>query len=245
VLVSHGRLSEEARARLDALVATDDGFRIAEKDLEIRGPGDFFGTRQWGLAGFRVSHLLRDRDLLERARNEAFRCVGEPAPLRLARDFRARGGARPRLSAGDPASALKRTPGSSAQGGRRLESVKGQATRPTASRVRQTLFDILAPRIPGSRFLDAFAGSGGVGLEALSRGAARVVFVEHAADAVAVLKRNVARLGSAASAEVHRQDALVALAALADAGRRFDIIYVDPPTVLYEASWKGRAWRFC
>jgi 16S rRNA (guanine(966)-N(2))-methyltransferase RsmD len=121
--------------------------------------------------------------------------------------------------------------------GRRLESVKGQATRPTASRVRQTLFDILAPRISGSRFLDAFAGSGGVGLEALSRGAARVVFVEQAADAVAVLKRNVARLGSAAPAEVHRQDALVALAALADAGRRFDLIYVDPPYEggLYEA----------
>jgi 16S rRNA (guanine(966)-N(2))-methyltransferase RsmD len=120
--------------------------------------------------------------------------------------------------------------------GRRLESVKGQATRPTASRVRQTLFDILASRVPGSRFLDAFAGSGGVGLEALSRGASRVVFVEHARDAVTVLKRNVGRMGSAA-AEVYRQDALVALAAFADAGRRFDLIYVDPPYQgdLYEA----------
>ena len=121
--------------------------------------------------------------------------------------------------------------------GRRLESPRGLATRPTASRVRQTLFDILASRIPGSRFLDAFAGSGGVGLEALSRGAARVVFVERAAEAAAVLKRNVARLGAAARAEVHRQDALLALAAFADAGRRFDLVYLDPPYQggLYEA----------
>jgi 16S rRNA (guanine966-N2)-methyltransferase len=121
--------------------------------------------------------------------------------------------------------------------GRRLLAPKGQATRPTASRVRQTLFDILAPRIPRCRFLDAFAGSGGVGLEALSRGAARVVFVEKSPEAAAVLKRNLAALGLPAEAEVHRQDSLVALQALADAGRRFDVIYVDPPYEgdLYEA----------
>src|SRR2546430_16334767 len=57
--------------------ATEDGFVIAEKDLEIRGPGDFFGTRQWGMPAFRVGHLIRDRDLLERARVEAFRWVDE------------------------------------------------------------------------------------------------------------------------------------------------------------------------
>jgi len=112
--------------------------------------------------------------------------------------------------------------------GRRLESPKGLATRPTGSRVRQTLFDILAPWLPGARFLDLFAGSGGVGFEALSRGAAKVVLVEHSAAAVAVLKRNAARL-TATAAEIYRQDALVALAAFAEAGRRFDIIYVDPP----------------
>jgi ATP-dependent DNA helicase RecG len=85
VLLSHGRLSEEARARLEVMVRTDDGFAIAEKDLEIRGPGDFFGTRQWGLPAFRVAHLLRDRELMEQARTEAFRWVDEAAdaaPLR-------------------------------------------------------------------------------------------------------------------------------------------------------------------
>jgi ATP-dependent DNA helicase RecG len=86
VLLAHGRLSEVARARLDVMAATEDGFVIAEKDLEIRGPGDFFGTRQWGMPSFRVAHLLRDRDLLEPARREAFRLVEEkggalPAPL--------------------------------------------------------------------------------------------------------------------------------------------------------------------
>ncbi len=86
VLLAHGRLSEVARARLDVMVATEDGFVIAEKDLEIRGPGDFFGTRQWGLPSFRVAHLLRDRDLLEPARREAFRLVAQhgaalPKPL--------------------------------------------------------------------------------------------------------------------------------------------------------------------
>jgi ATP-dependent DNA helicase RecG len=86
VLLAYGRLSEVARARLDVMVATEDGFAIAEKDLEIRGPGDFFGTRQWGMPTFRVAHLLRDRDLLERARTEAFRLVDEGAlPTPLAR----------------------------------------------------------------------------------------------------------------------------------------------------------------
>jgi ATP-dependent DNA helicase RecG len=77
VLLSYGRLSDDARARLDVMVRTDDGFVIAEKDLEIRGPGDFFGTRQWGMPRFRVAHLIRDRELLERARTEAFRSAGE------------------------------------------------------------------------------------------------------------------------------------------------------------------------
>jgi ATP-dependent DNA helicase RecG len=87
VLLTHGRLSEEARARMDVMVETEDGFVIAEKDLEIRGPGDFFGTRQSGLPMFRVANLLRDRDLMEAARREAFRVAeawSDPAaaPLR-------------------------------------------------------------------------------------------------------------------------------------------------------------------
>ena len=75
LLVTHGHLSEEARARIDTIVRTEDGFAIAEKDLELRGPGDFFGTRQSGLPLLRVADLMRDRDLLEDARREAFALV--------------------------------------------------------------------------------------------------------------------------------------------------------------------------
>ncbi len=86
VLLAHGRLSQVARSRLDVMIATEDGFAIAEKDLELRGPGDFFGTRQWGMPSLRVAHLVRDRELLEPARREAFRLVAEhgealPEPL--------------------------------------------------------------------------------------------------------------------------------------------------------------------
>jgi ATP-dependent DNA helicase RecG len=77
VLVVHGRVSPEARARVDVMVRTGDGFVIAETDLELRGPGDVFGTRQWGLPRFRAADLLRDRDLLEDARREAFRFAEE------------------------------------------------------------------------------------------------------------------------------------------------------------------------
>jgi 16S rRNA (guanine(966)-N(2))-methyltransferase RsmD len=120
--------------------------------------------------------------------------------------------------------------------GRRLKAPRGGATRPTGDRVKQTLFDILAPRVAGARFLDVFAGAGGIGLEALSRGAGRVVLIESDRAAVAAIEGNLAVLGAAKRAQVCRQDARVALAALADAGVRFGIVYLDPPydSPLYE-----------
>ncbi len=93
VLLSHGRLSQIARERLAVLARTDDGFVIAEKDLELRGPGDFFGTRQWGMPSFRVSQLIRDRELLERARIEAFAYAEDMgAAPRVLRAFLEKGG---------------------------------------------------------------------------------------------------------------------------------------------------------
>jgi ATP-dependent DNA helicase RecG len=92
LLLAYGRLSDVARARLDVMVATEDGFVIAERDLELRGPGDFFGTRQWGMPSFRVAHLVRDRDLMERARAEAFRLADAGVlPPSLARFLEAGG----------------------------------------------------------------------------------------------------------------------------------------------------------
>lgn len=121
--------------------------------------------------------------------------------------------------------------------GRRLQTPGGAHTRPTGARVKQTLFDILAPRVSGCRFLDAFAGSGAIGLEALSRGASRVVLVETSAPAVAALRANAALLQDAGGfVRIFRQDARVALPALAAAGESFDLVYLDPPydSSLYE-----------
>jgi 16S rRNA (guanine966-N2)-methyltransferase len=120
--------------------------------------------------------------------------------------------------------------------GRRLKTPRGARTRPTAARVKQTLFDILQAELPGCRFLDAFAGGGAVGLEALSRGAARVVLTDISRDAVRAMRENVDALRAGGEAEVFQQDARVALPALADAGHRFDIVYLDPPydSPLYE-----------
>ncbi len=114
--------------------------------------------------------------------------------------------------------------------GRRLKSVHGDATRPTGARVRQSLFDMLAAEIPGCRFLDAFAGSGGVGLEALSRGAAKVVLVDKSAAAVEAARANASALAAAGGeALVFRQDARTALPAFADQGQQFDVVFLDPP----------------
>jgi len=78
VLMTGGKVSEEGERRLDAMVRTNDGFQIAELDLELRGPGEFFGTRQAGMPSFRVANLIRDRPLLEPARREAAAVVAGP-----------------------------------------------------------------------------------------------------------------------------------------------------------------------
>jgi ATP-dependent DNA helicase RecG len=82
ILLTAGRAGEEAQRRIDAMVASQDGFRIAEFDLELRGPGEFFGTRQSGLPEFRVADLLRDAPILEEARREAMTIVGADPELR-------------------------------------------------------------------------------------------------------------------------------------------------------------------
>src|SRR5207253_1610403 len=82
ILLTSGRLTEEAKRRIDAMVATNDGFKIAEVDLELRGPGEFFGTRQSGLPEFRTADLLRDAAILEEARQEAQAIIAADPELR-------------------------------------------------------------------------------------------------------------------------------------------------------------------
>ena len=105
-----------------------------------------------------------------------------------------------------------------------------RAARPTSGRAREALFDILQRAIPGSRVLDIFAGSGAVGIEALSRGAVQAVFVEEdAADVAANLARLKPESGQAVVVE---GDAVAAAASLARRGERFDVIFADPPYAL-------------
>lgn len=107
----------------------------------------------------------------------------------------------------------------------------GSGTRPLADRVKQTLFAILEPELEGASILDLFAGSGAGGIEALSRGAARAVFVDLASDATRVIADNLRRAGLAERGSVVRRDALSWLAdpLAAAADDRFDLILVDPP----------------
>ncbi len=114
-------------------------------------------------------------------------------------------------------------------GGRRLRAPRGSNTRPTSDRVREALFNILAPRIPESRFLDLFAGSGAVGLEALSRGAAEAVFVEKRPQAAAVIRRNIEHLKLAGRAILYQADVNAFVRDWLPSLGTFDIVYMDPP----------------
>ena len=107
---------------------------------------------------------------------------------------------------------------------RRLKSIPGAATRPTPDRLRETLFDILAPRVPGAVFLDAYAGTGAVGIEALSRGARHAIFLERGRTALAAIRENLASLRLEPRATVVAGPVLVALPS-----QSADIFFLDPP----------------
>lgn len=116
---------------------------------------------------------------------------------------------------------------------RLLKSLKGSALRPTSDKLRETLFNVLGPNIANSRFLDVFAGTGAVGIEALSRGAAEVLFVENHPPAAVLIRRNLESLAITTNAQVLPLDALRALEKIARKHRAtdlpFDFAFVDPP----------------
>jgi 16S rRNA (guanine(966)-N(2))-methyltransferase RsmD len=107
---------------------------------------------------------------------------------------------------------------------RKLKSLPGPEIRPTPDRLRETLFDVLHPRIEGVVFVDAYAGTGAVGIEALSRGAARAVFVEKDRRAVELIRENLAALGLLERAKVAHGSVQLMLAA-----NPGDIVFLDPP----------------
>lgn len=110
-----------------------------------------------------------------------------------------------------------------------LKVPRGWPGRPTADRVKESLFNILAPRVVGSSFLDLFAGTGNVGIEALSRGADRAVFVERDKRAVKVIRENLNHVGLLEQALVLAGDVFTSLGQLAAHKEQFDLIFLDPP----------------
>jgi 16S rRNA (guanine966-N2)-methyltransferase len=125
---------------------------------------------------------------------------------------------------------------------RAIASPRGMATRPTSDRLRETLFNVLAPRMEGAAFLDLYAGSGAVGLEALSRGANSVVFVERAPAALKALRANLEALGVERNSFQVDAGSVAAFLRSGDAGgsqaRGYDVVFLDPP---YDAAGEYEA----
>lgn len=113
--------------------------------------------------------------------------------------------------------------------GRRLTTARGRTTRPTSDRVRIACLDTLMPYLGDGPFLDLFAGAGGVGIEALSRGAPSAVFVERDPVTLRALRENIDRLGLDDRARVVRGEAAHAVRALEPRGERFAVVFLDPP----------------
>ena len=114
-----------------------------------------------------------------------------------------------------------------------LKSLKGNSLRPTSDRLRETLFNVLGTNVSGSRFLDVFAGTGAVGIEAISRGATQVVFIENHAAAATLIRRNLDSLEIQNGAQILLFDALRGLEKIAarhkPTNAPFDFVFVDPP----------------
>lgn len=113
--------------------------------------------------------------------------------------------------------------------GRRLKAIEGTRTRPTSDRLRETLFNILIPWIEGAVFIDCYAGTGAVGLEAMSRGAGRVYLIEADPAALGVIERNLSWLTSREAIDSRKGLVGKVLPRLAASGTRADICFLDPP----------------
>ena len=110
-----------------------------------------------------------------------------------------------------------------------LKTIEGLDTRPTTDRIKETLFNMLQPQIPGCFFLDLFSGSGAIGIEALSRGARKAVFIENNPKAVECIRENLSRTHLEEGALVLESDVIAGLKRLEGRNYRFDLIFMDPP----------------
>ncbi len=121
--------------------------------------------------------------------------------------------------------------------GRQLKAVPGKHTRPTTDKVKEAVFQIIGPFFQGGMVLDLFAGSGGLGIEAISRGMTHGIFVDKHPKAIHTIHENLAAMKIAEKVEVYRADAFRAIHAVAKRNLQFDLILLDPPygTINYEA----------
>ena len=112
-----------------------------------------------------------------------------------------------------------------------LQAPEGDKTRPTTDKVKEALFSIIQADVPGSEFLDLFAGSGQIGIEALSRGAKRATLVERSGQAAGIISKNISKVRLDGSDEIRfmKKSVAQALELLGQAGEKFDIIFMDPP----------------
>jgi 16S rRNA (guanine966-N2)-methyltransferase len=128
--------------------------------------------------------------------------------------------------------------------GRKLSTPKG-SQRFSSGRTKKAIFDFLAPRLEGAKVADLFAGAGGLGIEALSRGAVFCLFVDADARSVSVLRKNMAKLFTPGRYEVRRQDFRRALEKLFAEGERFDLVLADPPYRPEFLEEFAKAWSHC
>ena len=119
-----------------------------------------------------------------------------------------------------------------------LKTPEGKDTRPTQDRIKETLFNMIQNEVPGSVFVDLFCGAGGIGIEALSRGAAKVFFVEQAKEPLKYLEENLEKTRLATDAVIIRRDAISAIGAIRT--EEADIVYLDPP---YEGGYYKKALK--
>jgi 16S rRNA (guanine966-N2)-methyltransferase len=125
---------------------------------------------------------------------------------------------------------------------RALESPKGIATRPTSERLRETVFNICQHKIEGAKFLDLFAGSGAIGLEALSRGASSCTFVEKDFFALKALRHNIQTFDYQDQTKIFSGDVFSMIAKLAEKGLVYDLVYADPPYDTLSKGWNSECY---
>ena len=126
--------------------------------------------------------------------------------------------------------------------GRRLKTLAGQAVRPTSDKLRETLFNVLRNEVPGSVFIDCYAGSGAVGLEAVSRGAKEVYLIEQEAAAARIIEQNIASLDAASRVKLLRADVKAGLRRLEAMGIRARICFLDPPYATLPEALRSVQW---